>query len=289
MEQVLSFLKNWYRFISPKFQTVHLDYSVVNNPRFTAKTGPHPELDKILKSNDAQYRNLINKMLNLVDRFSSWSLYDEVAPSLLPQWNNDFLPALDMVALYTIITEYKPKHIIEIGSGNSTKVIRAAIEDHNIQAKITSIDPAPRADVDRISDTVIREGFEFIELNPLIKELQSGDILFIDNSHRILPNSDATVVFTELMHRLKQGVIVHIHDIYIPFDYPKFMCDRFYSEQYGLMIAILANPSRYKPLFPAYYISQDPLLQTKLNPIWDISDLINSEKHGGSFWIEISS
>ena len=55
----------------------------------------------------------------------------------------------------------------------------------------------------------------------------------------------------------KRGVIVHIHDIYLPYDYPQFMCDRAYSEQYGLAFYLLANAQKYQPLFPAYFISED--------------------------------
>ena len=94
--------------------------------------------------------------------------------------------------------------------------------------------------------------------------------------------------FMEVLPKLPKGVIVHIHDIYLPYDYPQFMCDRFYSEQYVLAAFIMANPERYKPILPNYFISEDTELRIILEPIWQHSALQDVEKHGASFWLQIS-
>jgi len=86
---------------------------------------------------------------------------------------------------------------------------------------------------------------------------------------------------------LPPGVIVHIHDIYLPSDYPQFMCDRFYSEQYGLAAFLLANPKRYHTLMPNYFVSEDVELHKILEPLWNHSEMPIVEKHGGSYWLEI--
>jgi len=96
------------------------------------------------------------------------------------------------------------------------------------------------------------------------------------------------VFFMEVLPKLAKGVIVHFHDVYLPYDYPQSMCDRFYSEQYGLSLCLMANPGRYVPLLPAYFISEDPALSSKLGPLWDHPNLNGLEKHGGSFWLRIS-
>jgi hypothetical protein len=93
------------------------------------------------------------------------------------------------------------------------------------------------------------------------------------------------VVFLELIPQLKKGVIVRFHDIYLPYDYPQFMCDRFYSEQYGLAIMLLSNQAKFKVLLPNYFISEDSQLKSIIDPIW--RDIPGVEKHGGSFWIQI--
>lgn len=198
------------------------------------------------------------------------------------------MPGLDIVTIYTMLSRIKPQKYIEIGSGNSTKVVRKSIRENDLETKITSIDPHPRAEIDALADEIIRKPLEDIEdLSFIINGLNAGDILFIDNSHRCFPNSDVTVCFLEILPQLKKGVIVHVHDIYLPYDYPQFMCDRFYNEQYVLAAMIMANPKRYKTLLPNFFISEDAELRSILNPLWDNEKMRNVERHGGSYWIEI--
>ena len=94
------------------------------------------------------------------------------------------------------------------------------------------------------------------------------------------------VFFLETLPRLKKGVVVHIHDIYVPYDYPQFMCDRFYTEQYGLMIYLLSNPDRFKTIAPNYFMSEDKELAQVLESLW--AELPKVEKHGGSYWFEVN-
>jgi hypothetical protein len=82
-------------------------------------------------------------------------------------------------------------------------------------------------------------------------------------------------------------VIVHIHDIYLPYDYPQFMCDRAYSEQYMLAAFVLANPAKYATILPNYYISEDKELSGILAPLWAHPNLEGVERHGGSYWLRI--
>lgn len=282
---MLDYLKKIYRFIHPRFQSLHLEYKTKLAPRYVDV--PHDLLDQIIRKNQKEYSAWISKILLHKNVFEKWKVQNKSdKQSLQPTWDNGFFPALDMMALYTIVADKRPNKIIEIGSGNSTKVIAAAINENHIDTHLTSIDPKPRAYIDDISDSIIREPLENIDLNE-IKNLSAGDILFIDNSHRILPNSDATVVFMDILPYLKPGVVVHIHDIYLPFDYPQFMCDRFYSEQYSLATMILSNFSRYHTIFPAYFIYKNPRLHDILKDVWTIPSLRHSEKHGGSYWIVI--
>lgn len=204
-----------------------------------------------------------------------------------PSWNNGYLPGLDIVGIYTLLAENKPKKYLEVGSGNSTKVAYKVKMDHHLQMQIISIDPQPRAEIDNLSDLVIRQPFEAIDFD-IINKLEAGDVLFIDNSHRILPNSDAMVFFLEVLPVLKKGVVVHIHDIYLPYDYPQFMCDRFYSEQYGLAAFLLANPEKFKVVLPNYFISEDKELRELVAPIWEHPNLQGVERHGGSFWLLVN-
>ncbi len=203
-----------------------------------------------------------------------------------PAWNNGYLPGLDIIGIYTMLARFKPKRYIEIGSGNSTRVAHKAFIEKDLSTEFICIDPKPRAEVDQLPNRMIREPFENAKID-IVAELNANDILFLDNSHRILPNSDSMVFFLEILPRLKRGVIVHIHDIYLPYDYPQFMCDRFYSEQYGLAMYLLANPDKYETILPNYFISEDKELSELIAPIWDHENLKDVERHGGSFWIRI--
>jgi Methyltransferase domain len=284
---MLNSIKNIYRFLSPRFQTLHLDYPVNFKPRYGHGLPPHLQLYDIINSFRENYAEILRGMLKYQDAFFSIKKSDVETDTTQPAWNNGFLPALDIMAIYTLLAELKPTQYIEVGSGNSTKVAYKAIKEQNLPTKITSIDPYPRAEIDQLADTIIRKPFETIDYS-FIKNLKPKDILFIDNSHRVLPNSDALVFFMEILPQLPVGVVVHIHDIYLPYDYPQFMCDRFYSEQYLLAAFIMANPQRYRPLLPNYFIYEDKDLHSILNPIWQNSVLQGVEMHGGSFWIEIT-
>jgi hypothetical protein len=90
----------------------------------------------------------------------------------------------------------------------------------------------------------------------------------------------------EVLPRLKKGVVVQVHDIYLPYDYPQNMCNRFYTEQYMLATALLSNPEKFEILLPNFYISEDDELKKALQPIWN--KLPGVETHGGSFWFRIS-
>jgi hypothetical protein len=257
-------------------------------PRFGYGKKPHDLLYKIIDENRTKYESFIDSILKYKETY--FTILPEANPvnKSEPHWNNGFFPGLDVVALYSFIAEYKPKKYIEIGSGNSTKVARKSVRENKLTTQIISIDPFPRAEIDELADKVIRQPLENIENYDFItEELNAGDILFIDNSHRCLPNSDATVCFLELLPKLKKGVIVHIHDIYLPYDYPQNMCDRFYSEQYVLAAFLLANPGKYHILFPGIFVSEDKPLAKRLEPIWNHENTKSAERHGGSFWFEI--
>ena len=282
-------IKSVYRFLSPKFQSIHLEYKVNVKPRYGHGKPAHPLLYEIINQNRKDYEENLKFFLNYTENIQAIKNITVENDENNPTWNNCYLPGLDIIGIYGIIAKYKPNKYIEIGSGNSTKVARKAIQENNLNTEIISIDPFPRANIDHLANRVIREPFENISDNKFIVEsLNENDILFIDNSHRVFPNSDAMICFLELLPLVKKGVIVHIHDIYLPYDYPQFMCDRFYNEQYMLAAFILANSEKFKTILPNFFISKDKELSDIISPIWNHANLLNVEKHGGSFWLQIN-
>ncbi|PKP20188.1 MAG: class I SAM-dependent methyltransferase [Bacteroidetes bacterium HGW-Bacteroidetes-21] len=279
-------IKSLYKFLSPKFQTIHLEYKVNPIPRFGWGKPAHEELYKTINSNRSVYSDLLKYYLQYKNVFRGIKTADIETNEDIIAWNNGHLPGLDIIALYSLLNYFKPEKYIEVGSGNSTKVAHKSIKENNLKTIITSIDPFPRANIDHLANNVIRKPFEDIDYN-FIFELKENDILFIDNSHRALPNSDVTVFFLEILHKLNPGVIVHIHDIYLPYDYPNFMTERFYSEQYLLACYLLSNKDRFEVISPNFFISEDPELKEILNDVWQSKELTNVEKHGGSFWMKV--
>lgn len=279
-------LKSFFKRIHPKYQALINEYPVDMKPRYGYGLPPHKQLYDIIDAERNTYRVLIDAALSNQNEIAEIQDSSKVTDSKLPGWNNGFLPGLDIIAIYTMISFYKPKRYVEVGSGNSTKVAFKAKQEQHNSLEITSIDPMPRAEIDQLADVVIRKPFEDIDYQKVLN-LEAGDILFIDNSHRILPNSYSMVFYMEIFPQLNKGVIVHIHDIYLPYDYPQFMCDRFYTEQYGLAMYVMANPKRYKTIFPCYFVSEDEELAKQLEPIWNLDNLKEVERHGGSYGLQI--
>jgi hypothetical protein len=278
-----SLIKKIWRFINPRFRTIFLEYDYDFNPRYGYSKPAHSELCRIINYEREAYKKLLAIFLNYKEDI--WLINDikEEKDNLLPVWNSGYMPGLDILALYAIVAEFKPSRVIEIGCGYSSKVFNKARMDHNLQFKLVSIDPQPRAEIRGISDRMICSPLQELG-QELFDELGENDILFVDSTHRILPGSDTTVLFLEILPLLKKGVIVHFHDIYLPYDYPPFMCERFYSEQYGLAAIMLANPGLFKPIFPSWFVSEDKELSEIIAPVWDNPKLKNIEKHGCSFW-----
>jgi hypothetical protein len=280
---MITWFKYYYKLLSPKYKKHILEYPLDLRSRYNP---PHKKLLSIVNNNREVYSAYIAEFLKRKKVFEGIKQIKDVSDVKEPGWNNGFLPGLDIISLYTMIGVHKPSVYMEIGSGNSTKVARKSINDHGLMTSIVSIDPTPRVEIDQLATKVIRKGIERVDLS-ILDELGNGDILYVDNSHICAPNSDVTVFFLDILPRLKPGVIVHLHDIYLPYDYPEFMIQRYYSEQY-LLATYLLFSLKYEILFPCYFVSEDKELNLNLAPIWESENLRNVERHGGSFWFKIS-
>jgi predicted O-methyltransferase YrrM len=266
---------------------VLLDYPVGLKRSYDEGEGrPHPIVKEIIDANRSAISNYLNASLKYKD--SLLSITDEklLKNEIDPGWNNGYFPGLDVIMLYTIISELNPRQYIEIGSGTSTKIVyKAKVENHLI-TKITAIDPSPRKEIEKIVDVFERKKLQDVSLD-YFRSLEENDVVFFDGTHLLFPNSDVMWFFLEVMPLLKKGVVVQIHDIYLPYDYPQFMIDRYYNEQYILASCLLSNPNKYEVISPNYYIYTDTTLHDILQVYWQSDTLKNVEKHGGSFWFRI--
>ena len=151
---------------------------------------------------------------------------------------------------YNIIRHFKPKRIIEIGSGYSTLMAQNAINKNRESGSVCQhicIEPYEMLWLEQAGPQVIRSKVEDVD-QTLFGTLIENDILFIDSSHVIRPQGDVLVEFLELLPRLQRGVIVHVHNIFSPHDYPaEWICERvrLWNEQY-LVEAFLTFNNSYK-------------------------------------------
>ena len=196
--------------------------------------------------------------------------------------NNTLFGGVDALVAYCMVRHFKPRTIIEVGSGFSSLVLGQAAE-RNKRAGLICIEPFPRE--------FLREGFpglrsliekkvQDIELE-FFSQLESDDILFIDSSHTVKIGSDVNYLFLEILPRLRPGVIVHVHDIFLPFEYRRdWVLDelRFWSEQY-LLQAFLQFNSEFEVLMANSYLNHYHKVDLKAAfPALDAWE-------GGSFWM----
>lgn len=194
-----------------------------------------------------------------LERLASFSFAEELAnlPMAKPDsldfyLNNGAFEAGDAEYWYQLIRAVKPKRIFEVGSGNSTLMAIKAIrknKEHepDYTCKHVCIEPYEMPWLEETGVSVVRKKIEDVEL-AFFSELQENDVLFIDSSHIIRPEGDVLFEYLELLPTLNKGVIVHVHDIFSPRNYPAEWLEgevRFWNEQY-LLEAFLSHNSSWK-------------------------------------------
>ncbi len=243
---------------------VPMDYDYACKPR--PQSHIFQPIADIIERDRTRIENFINPLRPIMHGPQIARIPVEKRSEQEPCWNNPYLMPADSRLIYAITAHYKPKTIIEVGSGNSTKFFRQAIRDFHLTSKLISIDPEPRAEIRDISDRIINK--TVLDVEPAFFEmLQPGDVLFVDGSHLVFNGTDIVYLMLEVLPRLQPGVLIHIHDIFLPWEYPEHFTRRGYSEQY-LLGALLLGSEQWKVLAPVHYLGEKGLL----------------EKHGGSFW-----
>lgn len=286
------FIWNLFKKIYPLRHFLSLNYPVKSHPRYGYGKPSHQKLYEIINKNRDTYQDYLKQFLKFKNNYFAIPKYSLESNSIEPYWSNMWFSSVDAIALYGFLCLYNSKKYFEIGSGNSTLFANKAIRDHHLLTKITSIDPHPRANIDMICNVIIRKSVEEIDIM-MFDELEAGDILFIDNSHRVFMNSDVTVVFLDILPRLKPGVLVQFHDIYLPFDYSAELIEKYYSEQYMLAVYILAEGSKFEVILPNQFILNDSALRDIINPVFnDLKKELDDSKNdlpfnGYSFWIQM--
>lgn len=240
-----------------------------------------PWVAEQLKNKEQVFLHEIKKLEAYAEEFSVFQKADPENANR-PRFDQGWFPGMDAAMAYSMVRTQKPKRIIEVGSGHSTRFLHQAIVDEEIECHLHSIDPAPRKDIDLVCDEITRETVTNVSAE-FFDQLQAGDILFIDCSHIAMPGSDVDFLFTQVLPRLQKGVLVHVHDIFIPFGYPESWKWRGYNEQM-LLLAILAVPNAYEILWPSYYMRRNFSEEIEKSPVTLFKGAMET-----SFWLRKSS
>lgn len=176
---------------------------------------------------------------------------------------NVFIGSPCAEVLYAMVRQVVPRRIVEVGSGFTTYLMAEAVRanqlDHGIDCELTSIDPYPNPAVRAGFPGLARLIQQPVEKVPLdvFEALGDGDLLFIDSTHVLKIGSDVQYEFLEILPRLNVGVVVHVHDIFLPLEYPKdwvYERRRSWTEQY-LLQAFLAFNSSFEVLWGGAYLA----------------------------------
>lgn len=201
--------------------------------------------------------------------------------------NNGAFESGDAEYWYQLIRSIKPERIFEVGSGNSTLMAIKAIsrnheQDSDYKCKHVCIEPYEMPWLEETGVSVVRKKIEDVELT-FFSELEENDILFIDSSHIIRPQGDVLFEYLELLPTLNKGVIVHVHDIFSPKNYPReWLEDKviLWNEQY-LLEAFLSHNSSWKIIGSLNFLHHNYYEKLK-----SVAPFLTPDREPGSFYIQ---
>jgi hypothetical protein len=208
---------------------------------------------------------------------------EEAAPGAFYVGNGSY-ESVDAESLYAMVRYSRPRRVIELGSGASSHVIAAAAEAADAPFVHEIFDPYPfeAAAFDPVAGAAtFPYRAEDVDLS-VFDRLEAGDVLFVDTTHTVKTGGDVNRIFLQVLPRLAPGVLVHVHDIFLPYEYPRsWIVDerRLWAEQY-LLQAFLAFNAAYEVFFPAQAVTRaHPELVRELIPS------LTPTTSPGAFWM----
>jgi len=260
-------------------------------PLFDDKFISNPlDKDRFLPGIDFNIKSQINLLnqLSFTNELESLNLQNKSKEIHSFYIDNGSFESGDADFLYQMIRYIKPHKILEIGSGDSTKIARLALKKNKDEtSKVYEhicIEPYGAPWLEKLEGTkIIRELVENYKFD-WANELEAGDLLFIDSSHMIRPQGDVLKEYLEIIPVLKPGVFVHIHDIFTPRDYKKsWIVDevKFWNEQY-LLEALLTDTNRYEVIAALNFLKNN-----YYEKISQICPYLTKDREPSSFYFRI--
>jgi hypothetical protein len=198
---------------------------------------------------------------------------------------NDSYPLADARVLYAMVRHLRPRRIVELGSGQTTRVMAQAARENDRDGhplQLRAYDPFPTAVDDSLPglERLVRTKAQDVP-DEVFSELRSGDALFVDTTHTVKIASDVNHIILRLLPLLEQGVFVHIHDIFLPYEYPRFFFADYalyWAEQYMLQ-AFLAFNSSFEVVCAVHALARERTARLEAIGALDPGET------GSSFWI----
>jgi hypothetical protein len=210
-----------------------------------------------------------------------------MTPDLRYYLDNEMFGYGDAIALYAMLRHFRPRRFVEVGSGFTSAL---ALDTNDLfldgQLSCTFIEPYNERlrgllrGSDSAKHVVVEQPVQSVD-GAVFDSLESGDFLFIDSTHVSKIGSDVNTLFFDVLPRLPPGVIVHLHDIFYPFEYPKDWVyeGRAWNEAYMLRAFLMNNNSFRILLWNSYLGSKHRDRVGQLMPLW-------GEAPGASIWLE---
>ncbi len=216
-------------------------------------TGPaarkgYPALKPLFEQRGDAFRRFLRGLEDFADDIKR--IGSEAPPQ--PRFEQDWFPRLDALSHYAMVRWHKPRLIVEVGSGHSTRFLARAISDGGLDTRLHCIDPAPRADLSRLDVTLQRCSLQEAQFD-IFSDLGKGDFLCIDSSHILMPGSDVDLVLNQVLPALPAGVFVFFHDMFLPGAYPNDWPFTVYNEQSGVAVLLQAG---YRVVFSSAYATR---------------------------------
>jgi hypothetical protein len=278
----------WSGAVAPAFPPGHF-YSPIVDPGTVERTRVWPYQPEVLgiDFNDASHVSILRDEFPRFMHQFDYPQALKLTPTLSAFFrDNGQFATLDAPALFVLLRAWKPRRIIEVGSGFST-LLMADVNRRFLghEVSITCIDPHPPPFLRQAVDGIARQVERRVQELPLahFTDLRAGDLLFIDSSHVAKTDSDVNFLFFEVFPRLASGVLIHLHDVFLPHDYPPNWVlgeNRSWNEQY-LLRALLMHSSGFEVLFGcsyAFWRYRELVIAALANPD-------GAGYGGGSFWM----
>ncbi len=225
------------------------------------------------------------ELCEIFERYYSEQDFSSEKRSSRYYFDNIFFLETDAVVLYSFLRYFHPKNIIEVGSGFSSALMLDVREQFHLETEITFIEPFSKrlksllTERDKETIKIYESNVQDVDLE-VFDKLKENDILFIDSTHISKTGSDVNHEFFNILPRLKKGVIIHFHDIFFPFEYPKNWVyqGRSWNENY-ILRAFLMHNTDYEILFFSDYLH-------KRHPEAFENMPVCYKNSGGSLWLK---